>query len=390
MVMKEIKRILLTSFLIATLLLSFGCIEEFTPETIDFKDVLVVEAAITNRFENQTIKLSRTANFEATGPSQDSNAEVTITTDNGITYNFFEAEPGIYKSITRFSAQPNINYKLSITTTDGEQYISETAQLTASSSEIEDIKASVTENKLGEKGFTVSVTSFDPSGESQFYGYEFEETYQIIARFWSPFQFVVINRSPFSFFVARKTEEDRVCFNTIENQGRVVTSSDRTSVDRITDFPLTFIALDDIKISSRYSVLVRQYTQSSKSFNFYRIMNDFSNVESVFSQIQPGLITGNISSVDDPNKTVIGFFEVSSVTEKRVFINREDVTEELFDWPCSVFQPQSLELMNIRILDGSVIYFEDASPSPIFFVTETECGDCRSNGSNVRPDFWID
>lgn len=388
--MKEIKRILFAVFLFTTLIISFGCIEEFTPETIDFKDVLVIEGTITNRFENQTIKLSRTANFEAAGPSEESNAEVTITTDSNVTYNFVESGPGIYQSTTSFSAQPNINYQLSIKTNDGKQYLSENAQLTASSSEIENINASITENKLGEKGFTVSVSSFDASGNSQFYGYEFEETYQIVARFWSPFQFIVTSRNPFSFAVGRKTEEDRVCFNTIENQGRVVTSSDRISVDRITDFPLTFIALDDIKISSRYSILVRQYTQSSKSFNFYRIMNDFSNVESVFSQIQPGLITGNISSIDNPDEVVIGFFEVSAVTEKRVFINREDITEELYDWPCSIFQPMSLELMNIRIKDGSIVYFEDGSPSPIFFVTEKECGDCRTYGSNVKPDFWLD
>lgn len=389
MVIKKINRILVRSFLVAILLVSFGCIEEFTPETIDFKDVLVVEATITNRLENQTIKLSRTANFEATGPNQESSAEVTITTSNGITYNFTETEPGIYKSATPFAAQPNINYQLFITA-DDKKYISETEQLTASTSEIENIETSLTENELGEQGVTISVTSFDASAESQFYGYEFDETYQIVAPFWAPFQFIVTNFEPFSFIVGRKIEEDRVCYNTITSQGRVVANSDRTSVDRITDFPITFIPLTDIKLSSRYSILIRQYTQSAKSFNFYRVMNEFSNVESVFSQVQPGLITGNITSVNNADEIVIGFFEVSSVIEKRFYINREDVTEEFFDWPCSIFQPRTLNLMNTRIRDGSVVYQSDGSPSPIFFVTERECGDCRSYGSNVKPDFWVD
>ena len=69
---------------------------------------------------------------------------------------------------------------------------------------------------------------------------------------------------------------------------------------------------------------MRQYVQSLEAFSYYDLLNQLSATGNALTQIQPGFIASNIFSTANRDEKVLGFFDVSSVTEERIFFNYED------------------------------------------------------------------
>ena len=372
---------------------TISCIEEFNAGTIEFEDAIVIEATITNEFSFQKILLSRTFRFEENGPQAESGAIIQVTSSSNNTYTFHETETGVYISDIQFSAQPTVSYQLSITSSNGRAYTSELTQLTSSSSSIDNIYAMRETNIDGVDGIVVYLDSSDPTNSSKYYGYEFEETYQIIAPKWVPDQFIITNLDPFAFNIGPRTQEERLCYKMVKSQGRLIASTNLLSEDRISKFLVKFFPIDDIRNNSRYSILVKQYTLSAPSHRFFETLNNFSSSESLFSQNQPGFLARNVFSTTNPEEKVLGYFEVSSIAQERFFFNRSDYTIERYPWvSCEPFEanpPETLSLSSL-VRTNKVSYWAGAfGPEPIFIVNRL-CGDCTEFGSNIKPDFWID
>tara|TARA_R110002073_G_scaffold108336_1_gene243309 strand:+ start:19299 stop:20462 length:1164 start_codon:yes stop_codon:yes gene_type:complete len=386
------KKITYSILLLLILLSTNSCVEEFNAATVEFEDTIVIEATITNELKHQKILLSRTHKLKEDGPNHESGATITVTTSSNTTYTFHETEPGVYLSDIQFSAQPSNNYQLSITSNNGREYRSQPTELTSNASTIENVYTIRETSEDGIDGIVIYVDSFDPTNNSKYYGYEFEETYKIIAPRWVPNGFFITNHNPFRWTIAPRIQEERVCYNTVNSFGRLTTNTTLLSEDRISKFPIKFIPLDDIRISSRYSILLKQYTQSAQAYNFYETLNDLSTSESLLSQNQPGFIAGNIFSPSNPNEKVLGFFEVSSVAQQRIFFNRSDYTNEFFfaDWHCYK-NPFQDEPTAFKISQKRIIYFSGGmlpGTSPV--VVSRPCGDCTYFGPNIKPNFWID
>ena len=62
-----------------------------------------------------------------------------------------------------------------------------------------------------EEGVTIFV-DYEPTQDSKYFRYEYEETYKIIAPKWSPFEFEPI--APTVYVPVSRTVEERVCYNT--------------------------------------------------------------------------------------------------------------------------------------------------------------------------------
>ena len=369
-----------------------SCIEEFDAATTEFDDIIVIEATVTNELKRQRILLSRTFRFEDNGPINETGATVEVMTSTNNRFSFTEASPGTYLSDIEFRAEPGISYQLSVSTSNGRTYISKDTQLTSNSSRIDNVYALKEIDENGAETIGIYVDSSDPTNSSRFYGFEFEETYRIIAPYWVPNGFIVTNQDPFQFTVGRRTQEERVCYATVNSKGRLVTNTDLLQEDRVSQFLIKSIPTDDIRLSSRYSIEVQQYTQSNEAYNFYRTMNSLSNSESLFSQIQPGFLAGNISSVDDPDEKILGFFEVSSVTKERLFFNRFEFINEPYPLFCNITAP-SRSILSTFVRFNLVEYYADnvdPSQGGPYFVVQRGCGDCTVFGSNVRPSFWVD
>lgn len=383
-----------------------SCVEPYEPKTSTFEDVIVIEATITNEYKHQLISISRTRQFEDYDINNESNATVQIIDSNNNTYNFNESSPGKYYSNIEFSVQPNINYQLFITTSNGDSYSSAISQLPAIS-QIDDLYAVRETNNQGEEGIYIYIDSYNPLENSFFYRYTYEETYKIVAPFWSAYD-GKIDINPLNFemtpYLVLKDEEQRICYNTVSSNNINLLNINEYNNHHISEFPVRFIKRNNFIISHRYSILVKQYIQSEGANNYYKILDEISSSGGVFSQTQTGYNPGNITSVNNPDEKVIGYFDVSSVTEQRLYFNYNDLfpNEDLPPYPteCTEYTP----LLNDPLRPGpefspllralsSKKYFKDnefSDENQPWVMVPSKCGDCRSFGSNIAPDFWIE
>ncbi len=376
-----------------------GCTEPFSPD-IPFSDsLLVVDATVTNELKNYEIFLSRSTQGDD-DPKVESNATVRIVDDNQQQYPFTETDPGTYVSNVMFGAEPNRSYRLLITTASGREYASSPAVLPPQTSEIIDVYADRTTTDSGLDGMGIFVNSFDPTGNSIYYKYEYEETYKIIAPKWSPSELVAGSEESQSVRAVRRDpdKEERTCYATEKSNNIIITNTSGVGEDRVTDFDVRFINRDNFIMSHRYSLLVKQFVLSREVFEFYEKLQDFSGVESLFSDSQPGFIVGNIFPQDDGNDEVVGIFEVSSVSEKRVFFNYSDFfpDEDLppFVNECgqvtfpSGFTPTLYDLVKSNRVSYTNEIRNELGALEAYIVVPRICGDCTVLGSNVIPDFW--
>jgi hypothetical protein len=401
--MKKLKQHII--YLILTSILFNSCIEPITLETTVFEDSIVIEALITNELKNHEINITRTFQLEESNPIAERNARVEIIDATGIAFSFEESEPGKYISVSAFAANPNNTYQLSVITNSGDVYTSKPTPLT-NETEIENINVVAETDENGVLGASIYANSFDLSGNSRYYRYEYEETYKIVAPFWSKFDAVVIERDSVS--TVERTQEEKICYNTVFSADIIQTQTNDFSEDRVTQKLVRFIPADDFILSNRYSILVKQYVQTFETYNYLKTIKDLSNSENLLSQNQPGFISSNIVSVNNPNEKVLGFFDVSSVSTRRLFFNFADIFPSNQKRPeyfvdCELFAPR-IESSNNSLIDaiqtGSLIYytmnFSDVIPPepPVipnggpYVMVIPECGDCTTLGSNIVPDFW--
>ncbi|MDC6364840.1 MULTISPECIES: DUF4249 domain-containing protein [Flavobacteriaceae] len=382
-----------------------GCIEPFEATFEDFESALVIEATITNELKTQQVVITRAFEFEAEGPTAEINANVRVE-GGGTTYPFVEESPGVYVSQQAFAAQAGTTYQLLVQTQDGRTYSSSSAVLPPTT-QIDAITAERITMDDGEEGVGIFVDSFDPQGQSVNYRYEYEETYQIIAPFWSPVDLEVVPLEELTQICDVRTIPDertvQVCYATDYSNTIIQTSTSDLGEDRVSNFMVRFISNQNYIISHRYSILVRQLVQSNEAFNFYETLNEFSGNESFFSETQPGFLEGNISSDMSDNEKVLGFFEVVSATEQRLFFNYDDFFpgEELPPYvdPCTLNSPplsapgdpprcvlgSQVELGLVSYVDLNGTPGEGEGP---FFVVPSVCGDCTTLGKEEIPVFW--
>jgi hypothetical protein len=397
------------TFLLLLCLALSGCTEQYVIQTNTFDEALVVEATITNELKKQEIKLSRTFRFEQDGPVPEAGAQVSVTDSDGNEYTFSE-DSGRYVSDSQFQAAPGKTYRLRIITHDGKIYDSDGVKMTTVN-EIQSVTP-VVKTINSDKGVAIMVSSFDASNTSKYYRYEYEETYKIIAPQWSPDKAVLIPAEPGASHeeiavVPRTNGESRTCYNTNYTSDILLANTAGLIEDRV-NFQMRFISIQNPIITHRYSILVRQYIQSLASYTFYRTLKQMSGNESILSQNQPGFFYGNLHSVSNPNEKVVGFFDVSSVSSRRIFFNFDDLFPDepkppYFD-DCELkrygfcFVAENPDCKGPTLLSdirtNSMLYVRDfyyiEGGYQVYNLVAPACGDCTKISSNVIPSFWID
>ncbi|MFS4491682.1 DUF4249 domain-containing protein [Maribacter sp. 2308TA10-17] len=401
-----------------------GCVEPFDAETQVFENALVIDARLTDEFKRHQVLLTRARPFEQNAIDVERNAIVKIIEEMGVVHDFEEVEPGKYVSKNVFNAKENNKYRLEVMTTDGKSYTSEIV-IAPEKVAIENLYVEREINDFGEEGVSIFLDSKSSTSDAKYFRYEFKETYKIIAPTWDPFEFEVIDREPcadgdaYEVGIKVKEEQNRVCFGSALSKNVIQASTKGLEDSEIFRFPVHFLKSDNYIISHRYSILVRQHSQTLDAFSYYQNLNDFTSSESVFSETQPGFLAGNITS-SEADENVIGYFEVSSVSQERIYFNYEDLfpNEPLppyavncssFGSPLLITEGFVCDLENgvcagscesplISAIDADIIsyvgtnedYIEsDFSLGP-YFTKLAECGDCTKLGSNVKPDFWVD
>ena len=256
----------------------------------------------------------------------------------------------------------------------------------------------------GERGVGIVVKSYDSNNTSKYYRYEYVETFKVIAPQWDDERTILTQSATGpGILVIPRTQETQTCYSTQNSNDIIQTSTNDLSEDRV-NFAMRFISNKNYIISHRYSILVRQYVQSLAAYTFYKTLKETSGSGSILSQNQPGFFYGNMKAIDNPNEKVIGFFEVASVSEQRVFFNYTDLFpgEPLppYFTKCDIreykycFDFEDPDCRGAALLSSigsnSLVYVDSSGNETYFFMVVPPCGDCTTFSSNIIPSFWID
>lgn len=394
-------------FAIALLASIFSCTTPYNYPNNDFEDVIIVEATLTNEYKNHEVKISRTYSLEENFPQFESQAVVNVTDDLGNKYDFAETGSS-YVSVNKFQAVPERQYQLHILTKNGRTYVSSTEKLTTQTQIASVVPNVIT--KDGIPGVQIEVNSSDPTNTSRYYRYKYDETYKVIAPMWYSQEAIpdgnIVTLAP-------RTTEARTCYSDQKSNEILLTNTNDLSEDRVSNFAVKFISSKDPVIRNRYSILVKQYVQSLAAHTYYETLKEISDKGSILSQTQPGFFRGNIKSVDDSREKVIGFFEVSSYSEKRIFFNFSDLfpktpsPEYQFYCPATIpeFEAGNFYFNNcystspnstcqgptiVALIESRVKVIFPIQDPVKFILYNIQCGDCTSFSSNIKPSFWID
>ena len=429
------KRLFISLFALACAL---ACVEELDIDTISSEErsgMLVVEATLTDIQERQRVFLTRSVErldvetdttyfrFRPLGLGvQDSieyeeNAQVRVMGSDGSMFSFFEDGQGSYLSQESFAVQPGVDYQLEIVTADGSAYQSDNVAM-PDASQITNVFAERITTDLGVEGIQIYVDSEPVSGNPQNFRYTYEETYKIIAPNWNEDDFVLTNYDPcalpvptYDLEIVPRTVQNQICYNTVASN-TIIQGTSLNSSNAVKGFPVRFIPKDNYVTANRYSILVRQHVQNAESFGFYETLKEISESDNVFSQVQPGPLEANIKRMDGADEMVLGFVDVTSVSEQRIYLEYGDFFpgEELPPYPFPCFEESAPEshlsycftgesmnlcpLSTIERIDTGIINYTGLNndnigvcPGPYTFVARV-CGDCTLLGQNEPPDFW--
>lgn len=430
---------------IALLFTVYACIEPFEFETRDAAGILVVEASITDKLQKHVVVLSRAANLEnvnvkvrdtldITGPitkiirervNPENGASVKLTDSEGNTFNFEDSGEGEYVSADAFALANNTAYQLLISTSNNETYESG-FEAVQGKSEISELYAERGFNENGKEGMLIYLNGADTQGQSDYFRYEYEETYKIIVPNFTGKKLEIIREeqetlSDFTVLypdarVVVNTDQQQICYNGTSNTDINLVNTNVLAAPELERHVVRFLDRDNTIISHRYSILSKQFVINSAAYNYYQNLSDFAQSESVFSEIQPGFLEGNIRRTDVEDGLVLGYFEVASVSERRLFFNYSDffpneplppyfgniscnrpiapsLDNPLRDGPQPLGCEHPPSLIR-RVKSNEIDYLgENLVPGECegpYLMTPSICADCTLLGDNIKPEFWVD
>ena len=147
-----------------------------------------------------------------------------------------------------------------------------------------------------------------------------------------------------------------------------------------------FVDNQTVRLEYLYSILVKQYAISDSAYTYWdQLRTNSSSVGGLYEQ-QPLPVNGNLYNLTNPDKEVLGFFTVTYVQEKRIFVQNVDNLE--LD-----YESCALEEFDFRI--GWRGYTEEEYPlyylliDQVPWILKGYCHDCRfQDGVLEKPDFW--
>jgi len=310
----------------------------------------------------------------------ETNASIQVESENGNSYQLQEKGNGFY-----FAPPLNINtnekYRLHIHTTDGKEYASDYVPVKITPP-IDSISWKLNENT----GVTIYATTHDATGNSQYYRWEFTETWEHRARYSS---ILIYDASLQDVRYMLPEEQVYRCWN--ENTpGEILTATTAgLSADVLYEKPITNIPYGSDKINWVYSILVKQYAFTKEAFEFWDNLKKNTEQQGSIFGPRPFADYGNIRCLTDASEPVLGYISACSIAQQRIYITGVEV-----QW--SYVYPTCLDTTVIRSMISTV--FSNPTFLPVSYVytppgavfgSQADCVDCRLSGgsSTIKPPY---
>jgi hypothetical protein len=370
-------------FFCMLILLFNRCKEPYIPPVTQGNNgYLVVDGTIVNGADSTIIKLSRTRNLSDTAlSSPEYGAQVMVVGESSEVYPLQDLGNGRY-AVDQLSLNNNEKYQLKIISGNGKEYLSDpiTVKLTPPIDSVSWVPDT--------SGLQIYVTTHDPQNNTKYYRWDYTETWQYHTNYETSFDVVnglVVPRSELIF----------KCWSSNNSTDIKIGTSIKLSQDLIYLYPIQFVALGSERLSTRYSILVRQYAISADTYNYFQNLRRNTEQVGTLFDAQPSQLPGNIHCTTSPDEPVLGFIDASTLQEQRIFIDDGSViglhyTPYYNDQNCMISSFSNPDSLSYYFPDSERRYvFIGTTPQGGFLYSTTTCADCREHGgTNIKPNFW--
>jgi hypothetical protein len=376
------------------LLLPLACTDPYLPDAITSPPSYLVVDGFINSQGITTIKLSRTyAVASKSAAPVETRATVYIEDEAGTRLVLREGVAGTYTSAATV-LNPARKYRLHLNTAGGKEYASDyvpvktTPPVDAVTWRPDDI------------GVGIYVNAHDATGATQYYRWEFTETWEIIPIYQPTVEYVNNRMRELTVPFPNK------CWGTAPSTTVQIYKTTALSQDVVADFRLKQLPKNSELLCSQYSILVQQHALTAQEYAYWELLR--KNTESIGSLFdpQPAQLTGNVRCLKDAAQLALGFVGAHSLTEKRLFIRRLELPRswriitgyEACQPPDTVFIDRPKPTPNPAVIlqgafSGSVYLPIDAlygkqGELQGYTAKSRGCVDCRARGTSIKPSFW--
>jgi len=365
-----------------------SCIEDYVPK-ITQKDIskYVVYGNITDKEGYHTIYVSKTTETELPIYTPVEGCEVTISDDNGNYFLAHETDKGEYKVwISQEYLNVGTKYKVDITTPDNIDISSdfETMYAGAIVDSVYYIKEDLPTNdkEIFEEGIQFYTDMTGSENSSRYFKYLVKETWE----YHSPYPRQAYFDGALHYIIPEDSSR-MTCWKTVIVKNIFTLSTDNLSDNSYVKYPLHYVKNTTERLVYGYSLLVEIHAFSESAYHFHQEIGENNyNREGLFEK-QPALIEGNLRNLTNTEDEVLGYFFVSSVSSKRIFIQNVEDLEIYYNDMCN---PKRIIRSLWSIPRGSrpcyILLTENGIPAS--WVNDP-CCDCTSRGgTTIKPDYW--
>ncbi len=358
-----------------------SCIVEYIPTTDEESELLNVEGMITDQAEINTIVLSKSIPLWTKQIARRlSGCKVWISDDLGRITSLKETIVGTYvTNPATFRGETGRTYILHIKLNEDNgnlSYESLPVKMTAGP-QIDSIyyeKKTFDISHLPVEGCQIYLDTHDPANNCNFYRWKYSETWE----FHLPFDV-----------------KNKICWISNNIDGIFIKNTSILEENRISRYPVITIQNPVDKLSVKYSILVKQYSMNEEEYIYWERLKTTLDQTGGLYDLIPAYIPNNIFCIEKPEEKILGYFSVSAVSSKRIFI-KDNFTgmDAQYQYQDCIFKsdtawgrvpPQGLDDTAWVTVDHS-----DRNPPYFLYTHVRRCGDCRTRGTLVKPDFWDD
>ena len=379
-------------FLFLLLISTLTCRKIYNPPAIRASNhFLAIDGFIdTGPNASSSFTLTRSLNLVDTIPNiQELNAQVVIQSSNGIAYPLADtAGNGVYVSAP-LNLDITQNYQLSVTTADGNKYLSDFVT-SKTAPPIDSLTWELVNDPVtAAQAVNVYVNAHDPNNSTHYYRWDYLETWEhqsLYETVWG------LNNG--LLYPLDSVQSRHSCWSMGHSNNILLGSSVALSQDVISHSLLANFAQNDPKMDIGYSMLVRQYPLSLEAYNYWLTVQKNSQSLGGLFDLQPSQVTGNIHGITNPKDPVLGYVAASSVQEQRIFISNKSLP----GWQSNPFYSCPQFSVPTDPLNTLIYNYPDTAYGPYHFagdfiislvVAPKLCLDCTYQGGiNVKPDFW--
>lgn len=339
-------RIVILIFITITGLLT-SCYKVYDPKIDSDKKVLVVDGLITNKTAPYHVILTNANSINSTNKSLPVNgANVYVTDNHGNSYVFTEGEKGDYISDSlQFTGQPGSIYRLHIITGDGTEYESDSQKLFPEANpdsvyeefDYKEIMERSTGMKIVTHGANILTDIRNESDSVPIYRFRSNIVLQYyyssgLNEHWEYYCWKTVNanstinlKNGEYFLDSASVRRHNAGFMDDNSYVWAVVYGSRINEEDTTAISIAYPSYQLFDNHGRILYL-DLYTLNKETYSYYKGLDEqMQSDQKLFDPIAAQL-HGNINCITDPERTVIGFFEASSVNNSSYGVDFKNLT----------------------------------------------------------------